>query len=102
MDSQEDKIAKEIRGYQDIQMAYNDGFHVLEWWHSNREHFPLLFKTSSQILTIPASKAPSTLVLSQAGTLIKDPTCSIDELHRVMFLKTNMVESSEYLIDAVY
>lgn len=90
MDSQEDKITKEIRGYQGIQKAYHDGFNVLEWWHSNREQFPLLYKTSCQILAIPASNAPSDLVLSQASNLIKDPACSIDEVNRVMFLKTNL------------
>ncbi|KAH8348806.1 hypothetical protein KR084_011297 [Drosophila pseudotakahashii] len=95
-DSQEDKIAKEIRGYQAIQMAYTEGFNVLEWWHSNRTHFPLLFKTSCQILSIPASKEPSALVLSQASSLIKDPACGMDELHRVMFLKTNIGEVTEY------
>ncbi|KAH8290876.1 hypothetical protein KR054_006619 [Drosophila jambulina] len=90
MDSQEDRITKEMRGYRAIQMAYHDGFNVLEWWHSNREQFPLLYKTSCQILAIPASNAPSDLVLSQASNLIKDPACSIDELNRVMFLKTNL------------
>nr|XP_044248916.1 uncharacterized protein LOC123002675 [Drosophila takahashii] len=97
-DSQEDKIAKEIRGYQAIQMAYTEGFNVLDWWHSNRQHFPLLYKTSCQILSIPASKEPSALVLSQASSLIKDPSCGMDELHRVMFLKTNVGEGTEHYL----
>jgi len=94
VDCQEDRIAKEIREYQAIQMAYTEGFNVLEWWHSKREHFPLLFKTSCQILSVPATKEPSTLVFAQASSLIKDPACSMDELHRVMFLKTNVGETT--------
>jgi len=94
VDCQEDRIAKEIREYQAIQMAYTEGFNVLEWWHSKREHFPLLFKTSCQILSVPATKEPSTLVFAQASSLIKDPACSMDELHRIMFLKANVGETT--------
>lgn len=91
----EDRILKEIRRYSDLQVPLSDGYDVLNWWHTNKDNFPLLYRVSCRILGTPASSASSEKAFEKARSLLNDGNYSrvsvLDMANKIMFLHKNYI-----------
>ena len=62
----EPPLKTEIRLYQSMAKSKRSDMDVLEWWKVNQETFPLLAALARRYLCIPATSAPSEILLSTA------------------------------------
>lgn len=102
-DDSTDKIDKEIQIYSNLNVDFKDDFNCIEWWNLQRSYFPLLFKTSCKVLSIPASSAASERAFSDARNLITEKRCLIatnsDNINKIMFLHSNIENIPEENIE---
>ena len=91
----EEKIAAELIKYRAMNVSLVDSFNILQWWHSNKHSFPIMYKLSVKIFCIPASSAESERAFSKTNNLISDKRCALtslnnDNINKIMFLHTNL------------
>lgn len=88
-----DRVSEELKMYENTVIHFYDDFDALKWWDTNKNQFPLLYKTSCRVLAAPASSAPSERVFSAARSLLTEKRCALggnsEIVNQIMFLNHN-------------
>lgn len=89
----DDKIAREIQTYQNLDVPFEENFNVISWWYLHRTQLPLLYKLSCKLLATPASSASSERVFSIARQLLSEKRTNLSSnstiFSQIMFLHMN-------------
>ena len=86
------KVKGEIKEYvrKTLNKEQKKQFNILEWWRTNKDIYPCLFKAAQACLHVPATSVPAERIFSLAGYAVRDRrTKYLSDNMKLIFLDEN-------------